>query len=120
MNKIVIGKSNIANAGRGVFAIENIKKGELIEICPILIFSSKDAILLGKTKLQYYVYDWDEDKSILVLGFGSLYNHSQLCNSKYEIQEEDENIYFSAIKNIKKGEEITINYGSFYIKKYNQ
>ncbi|KKQ57905.1 MAG: hypothetical protein US77_C0016G0016, partial [Microgenomates group bacterium GW2011_GWC1_38_14] len=41
-NKVYISKSNIKNAGRGVFATQKIKKGEVIEVCPLIIVPKSD------------------------------------------------------------------------------
>lgn len=119
--KVYIAESNIENAGRGVFASTDIKKGEVIEICPILIFSEKDNFNVLKTKLQSYVYEYGKNGSMFALGFGSLYNHQARANAKYELvehegaPEQNNELYITALKSISKNEEISINYGNdFY------
>jgi SET domain-containing protein len=117
-NKIYIAPSNILNAGRGVFAAKNIKKGEVIEVCPILLLWDKDATVLQQTKLQRYVFEYTKKSSMLALGYGSLYNHNDEPNALYELltyenaAEESNQLYITALKPILKNEEIYINYGN--------
>jgi uncharacterized protein len=123
--KIEIRKSRIKNAGRGVFALSDIKMGELIEICPIIIFSDKDFPHLEKTALLGYVFEYTGKSTMLALGYGSLYNHHNVPNAKYELveqesmKEQDNELHISALKPIGKNEEIYINYGGAYNKMYN-
>ncbi len=119
-NKIEIRKSGIKDAGRGVFATADINKGAIIEICPILILGIKDFVHLEKTMLIHYLYEYTGDSTLLALGYGSLYNHHNKPNAKYELveyegmQEQDRELYITATQPISKGEEIFINYGNDY------
>ncbi|OGE64418.1 hypothetical protein A3J13_00350 [Candidatus Daviesbacteria bacterium RIFCSPLOWO2_02_FULL_36_8] len=108
-SKIYVSSSKIPNSGKGVFATENIKKGEIIEVAPILILEFSDFIDTKWNKLFEY-YFWMDDYVALSLGFGSLYNHAKDANAKYELNREIEIITFTALKNIKKDEEILFNY----------
>ena len=108
--KIYITKSKIKNAGRGVFAIVNFRKGEIIEQCPVIVLSRKDYLLAKKTELKNYYFMWGKVTSAICLGYGSVYNHSYEPNATYKKQIKEKTINFVAIKNIKKGEEITVNY----------
>ncbi len=47
---------------------------------------------------------------LLALGFGSMYNHSYQPNVAYKIKAKTKSIEFVALKNIKKNEEIVVNY----------
>ena len=49
--------------------------------------------------------------SALALGHGSLYNHSDESNAFVEMEDSTNLLYFYALKKIKAGEEITIDYG---------
>lgn len=95
---------------RGVFAVENIKKGEIIEVCPLITVPKSDMSNLTESILVTYFFYFGKNKLAMVLGFGSLYNHSYEPNSKYEINEKERVITFSALRDIKKNEEITFNY----------
>ncbi len=116
-NKIHIAPSGIKNAGRGVFASKNIRKNEIIEVCPILILGSKDTVLVMKTMLQNYVFEYEKDSTLMALGYGSLYNNNDVPNARYELQEyegspaQDSELVISAIRPIAAYEEIFINYG---------
>ncbi len=118
--KIEIRESHIKGAGRGVFATGNIKKGEIIEICPLLIFSGEEYVHLGNTLLQHYVYDYDGIGAMLALGYGSMYNHVHNPNARYELAEypgrpgQSAELYIIAQRPILKDEEICINYGFEY------
>lgn len=98
--------------GLGVFARRDIRKGEVIESAPVLIMSDKEyASGVDKTLLAAYVFAWGTGQIALALGFGSLYNHSYKPNARYEDEEEEPRAKrFVAIKAIKEGEEITVNY----------
>lgn len=106
---IYLKKSKIPNSGRGVFAGKNFKKGEVIEVAPILILEFSDFVDTKWNKLFEY-YFWMDDYVALALGFGSLYNHSKQPNCKYELDRKKETITFTAILDIKKDEEILFNY----------
>jgi SET domain-containing protein len=108
MNKIEIRNSNIHN--RGVFCVEDIKKDEIIEISELIILNEKDSKIIDNTFLYNYYFSWKNNSSVICLGYGSLYNHSIKPNSKYIKDFENNKIIFIAIDNIKKGEEIFVNY----------
>ena len=116
--KVYIGQSDIKDAGRGVFASTDIKKGEVIEICPILLLDEKENTHIMETKLQSYVFEYEKKASMFALGFGSLYNHRGKANAKYELVEhegepaQNAELYITALKSIGKDEEISINYGN--------
>lgn len=98
--------------GRGVFAKRPFKEGELIERAPVIPIPGYEEPDKG-TVLFDYAYGWGTDlkDSALVLGFGSLYNHSYTPNGYYVRREEEFCIDFIAIKEILPGEEIMVNYG---------
>lgn len=111
-DKIYISESGIPKAGRGVFAANNIKKNEVIERCPIILVPKKDVSNLKESILVEYYFYFGKDNEMLAvaLGFGSIYNHSYQPNATYKKQIKENLIDFVAIKNIKKGEEIIVNY----------
>lgn len=123
-SKVAVRESKIKGAGRGVFATADIKKGEVIEICPILIFREDDTALVMETALQNYVFEYEGTSSMFALGFGSLYNHRKTPNAIYELLEhegktpQDSELYITAIKPIAKNEEVYINYGPAHDEKY--
>ena len=103
----------VAKKGRGVFAVHDFKAGEVIENCPVLVFIPKERKHLEKTLLNYYIYPWRSTRgAAVVLGYGSIYNHSFSPNADWKQNFKTQSMVFRAIKTIKKGEEITVNYNS--------
>ncbi len=101
--------------GRGVFALKDFKKGETIERCPILKLTPKERKLLERTFMAYYVYPWKTlNDAAVVLGYGSIYNHSLVPNAKWIRKYKSLNMIYKATRDIKQGEEITINYNGDY------
>lgn len=107
--KTYIKASDIKNGGRGVFADEKIKPGEVIEVAPILILEFSE-FENSAWNLLFEYYFWLDDYVVLALGYGSLYNHSSDPNCAYEISKEDKTITFTALKEIKRDEEILFDY----------
>ena len=112
--KTYLAESKIKNAGRGVFAANAIKKGDIIEQCPVILITEREVPDLRKTELHNYYFMWGDDKkhhkAAICLGFGSLYNHSYTPNATYQKNHKENLITFIAIKDIKKDEEISVNY----------
>lgn len=111
-DKIYISQSKILSAGRGVFAKVDIMKGEVIEQCPFIEFPEDDALVINDSMLIAYIYylGKNKERSMILLGFGSIYNHSDKPNAKYKERYKDNIVDFIAINQIKKNEEITVNY----------
>ena len=98
--------------GWGVFARRSIACDELIEEVPVLIFPSADLYRPdGTSRLADYVYTWDDEHVAIALGYGSLYNHSYTPNARYIDDDPCVKQYF-AIRDIARGEEITVNYNA--------
>ena len=95
--------------GRGVIATEDIAEGETIEVCPILELGAGDT---GGLLNDYTVALADGSAGVaLLLGYGSLYNHSDEPNAEYVVEESDA-YSFVATREIAAGEQITISYGA--------
>ena len=112
--KIYVDQSKIPNSGRGVYAGRDIKKNEVIERCPVIEVPAHDVANLTDTVLITYFYYLGRNKErvLITLGFGSIYNHTYTPNAAYKERLTEGLINFVAIKNIKKDEEITVNYNS--------
>lgn len=96
--------------GRGVFARKFIAAGSIIERVPMLVFPAHEIHLNGNpTTLYHYCFEWGQETVAIALGYGSIYNHSYSPNARYDDIAQRTKV-FSAIKNIRPGEEITINY----------
>ena len=102
----------IVGKGRGVFTREKINANTLIEEAPVIVMSAEDRIYLDKTFLHDYIFAWgkDEKKCCMALGFVPIYNHSFSSNCEYFMDFEEEIIQIKTVRQIKPGEELTINY----------
>ena len=102
----------VAGKGLGVIARRAIRRGELIERVPLLILSAEEyARGVDRSLLAGYVFAWGDGQYALALGYGSIYNHSYRPNAAYEDDDPPAQAKrFVALRAIKEGEEITVNY----------
>lgn len=98
--------------GRGVFANKNFEIGETIELAPYI----EDDTANFKGVIRDYIFskNGSKEKSVVAFGFGSMYNHSDTPNSRWEVT--NEHVKIQCIKPIKKDEEVFITYGEPYWK----
>ncbi len=98
--------------GRCVFTKQKIDVNIIIEVSPVIVMSAADRVLLDKTLLHDYIFEWGEnkDKCCMALGFVPMYNHSYTSNCEYFMNFDEETIQIKTIRPIEKGEELTINY----------
>lgn len=110
MDKLVVKRSH--GKGRGVFAGKDFKKGQIIERCHIILLPSKEIKQLDKTRLYDYYFLWGKKlrQAAILVGFGALYNHSYDSNATFWKDLKKNRMIFVSVKDIKKGEEITVNY----------
>lgn len=103
---------NSPNKGRGVFALRNIAGGKLIERAPVLFVPAQEWSYLRNTILDNYCFRIgpNQEHAALAMGYGSLYNHSYTPNAIYDVKDEEMIVQFNALKDIRAGEEITVNY----------
>ena len=105
--KISVRKSPIH--GFGVFADKDFRTGEKIEECYFILSDCEDDILMD------YIFD-AAGRSAVILGYGSLYNHSEDPNADYHINRKTKIATFTVSEPIKKGQEIFISYGDEWFK----
>jgi uncharacterized protein len=98
---------------RGVFATCDIKKGELIHEAPVIAYPNDQHQYIEKTLLADYAFEYGENHTAILLGYGMLFNHSYEPNANYEISFRDHTFKFYAFTDIKAGDEILINYNGF-------
>ncbi|ULT41480.1 SET domain-containing protein-lysine N-methyltransferase [Niabella defluvii] len=98
--------------GKGFFTAEDISKGSVIEIAPVLVMSAQERIWLDKTLLHDYIFEWGDDtgQCCMALGWVPLYNHSYKSNCDYEMDYEQNTITIKTVRKVKAGEELFINY----------
>ena len=98
--------------GRGMFTNELILANTIIEIAPVIVMPAADRLLLDKTLLHDYIFEWGADKTqcCMALGFVPIYNHSYNSNCEYFMDYSTSTIMLKTVKNIEAGEEVFINY----------
>lgn len=103
---------NTERKGRGVYTHEAIRTSTTIEIAPVIVMSSAERLLLDKTLLHDYIFEWGEqkDQCCMALGLIPVYNHSYQSNCEYFMDFDNQTIFVKAIRDIASGEELTINY----------
>ena len=106
---------NIPGKGRGVVATEKIKAGEIIEVCPVILLSDKETDFIDNHSdilKFYYLEKTVYKKCCIMLGYGSIYNHSSNPNADVDYNEEklDDKLTFFALKDINAGDEIVYDY----------
>ena len=111
IDKISIKQSLISGGGRGVFAEKDFKKGEVIEVCPLITDYKKN---FASSKIKDYTFKskFKPDQEVIVFGMCSMYNHSNDFNVLHN--QDPENMIYTAARDIKKGEELYVNYGYNY------
>lgn len=95
---------------RGVFATQDIKKGDLIHEAPVIPYPNKEHVHIEKTMLADYAFEYGIHHSAILLGYGMMFNHSYTPNATYEINFTNHTFDFYAYTDIKEGDEILINY----------
>jgi SET domain-containing protein len=101
--------------GRGAFALRDFTAGEVIEVCPVVIYQVTSAPL--PEELKKLVFDWGVLAGVpgtgaLALGYGSMYNHDNPANMRYEADSANLALRFTAVRDIKVDEELTVNYNA--------
>lgn len=119
-HKIIVGDSRVQ--GRGVFSLVDIKKGETVERCPLIQMEYRSKYQLDPTIFGYTYARYQEDEAsqqhgflmYIATGYGMLYNHQDEPNALWRFNYPELLGDIVAIKDIKSGEEIFINYGNCY------
>ena len=96
--------------GRGVFTAEAIEAGTVVELAPVVILSADDREAIHGTGLHDYYFLWDNDRAVIALGYGSLYNHGTPANLTFTMDYDFDQIRFLAARDIRAGEELLIDY----------
>ena len=104
----------IEGMGRGVIAERDIKLGEVITNCEILVLSPEDTLKVNETDLKWYVFTYDKNtkQDCLVMGDGEIFNHDDNANVLYGLIDWNGRklMRFQASRDIKKGEQLFIDY----------
>ena len=116
MNKLLEVKYISPKKGRGVVAKKKILRGSLVELANVILIPNNDYDSIQDTILYHYIYEWDDPKNkgdktnAIAFSICQFFNHSYNPNLKYIYDYENSTIEFVAIKDILKGEELTVNY----------
>ena len=98
--------------GNGMFATCDIKADTVIERAPIIPIDRTndltDTSLLRRYDITY------KDKHAVMLGYASIYNHKDTNNAEWDFDPDKDVLVIKSVKNIKKGDEIFVNYGDKY------
>lgn len=125
-DKIKLGDSPIH--GRGVFAAKYIRKGEIIERCPLIQMQNRSKYQLDRTVFDYMYAqppcDCIECKNhgflfFMALGYGMLYNHQDNPNALWKFNYTQLLGDVIAIKDIDQHSEIFVSYGNAYFNNEN-
>lgn len=101
--------------GRGVFAVRAFAAGEVVEACPVMPLRTPYDGLPDDIKKIVFYWEGPAGKfgtQALALGYGSLYNHNNPANMRYEIDRSTLLLRFIAVRDINIGEELTVNYNA--------
>ena len=104
----------IDGMGRGVIAERDLKLGEIITNCEILVLSPEDTLKVNETDLKWYTFVFDKStkQDCLVMGDGEIFNHDDNANVLYGLIDWNGRklMRFQASRDIKKGEQLFIDY----------
>lgn len=117
--RFYIAESTQKNAGRGLFASQDIKQGDHLEIIGVMV--DKDSISDECTSYANafkFAADYADSykKHIIPMGYGGIVNHAnnkkdQNVEIRYIKKKSNNVCVYYFIKDVKKGEEVLGNYG---------
>lgn len=101
--------------GRGAYATRAHASGETVELCPVILFTGTFASV--PAEVRRILFNWGvltgtNAMHCLALGYGSMYNHENPANMRYEADTASHGLRFIAIRDIVEGEELTVNYNA--------
>lgn len=112
MQKSYLFIAHTEKMGRGVFTKKDIAANTIIEVAPVIVMNNDDRKLIDQTLLHDYIFEWGEEseRCCMALGLVPVYNHSYNSNCEYYMDFDTDMILIKTVKDIQKGEELTINY----------
>ncbi len=98
--------------GRGVCSTVPVRRGEIVEVSPVIPLSAKDWKLIKHTLLETYVFAWGKSQRLnaMPMGFGGLFNHSDDPNVDFQLNLKEKTVTFRALRDIAALEQLTIDY----------
>jgi uncharacterized protein len=103
----------VRGMGRGVFAGRRYRKGEVIEVCPVVPMTRREERACRGGVLDRYFFAWDEPGYVvaIVLGYGCVYNTAPDPNASFTQRWATGDMVYRAARDIEPGEQIFVNYG---------
>ena len=116
--------------GWGVFTYETIPAETVIEISPVFTYPQKlvtiamylaqgDGLEINDIVLDQYGMSWPsengEEKTAVMLGYLSIYNHSSNANSEFFTDFENRLIGVKTLRDINVGDQLTVDYGLLWV-----
>ena len=103
---------SIPGKGRGVRAGRRVREGEVLERDHVIVVPRDDWLLVQDTILGHYCFEWREGSGDVAVAMGkaSFLNHSYTPNAFSQKRLRDRTIEFIALRDIERGEEVTLNY----------
>ena len=99
--------------GRGMFALRDFKKGEVLETAPVIPVAKENVVDSGEAP-DGYLLDWDgnfeNEEYCMPLGYIMMYNHSKEPNIDLDQDYDNYTMTVIALRDIKKGEELCWDY----------
>jgi uncharacterized protein len=102
----------VRGMGRGVFAGRQFRKGEVIEVCPVIPIPRTQSRKCRGEILDRYLFWWPVPgfPTAIALGFGSIYNHSPEPNATFATRVAADAVVFRAARVIEPGEQLFVDY----------
>ncbi|MES2704162.1 MAG: SET domain-containing protein [Bacteroidota bacterium] len=103
----------IPGKGRGIYTKKALPKGTVVETAPVIVMTAEDRKLLDQTLLHDYIFEWQpggQQMCCMALGWVPIFNHSYRSNCEYFMDYDTQSMYIETVRDIKAGEELTINY----------
>lgn len=97
--------------GRGVFCATPLKKGQVVEICPVTIVPARQQKHMSATELAFYQFEWRGESCAIAWGYGSMYNHSAKPSCDFNMNYKSRTITIRAIEDVPANTELFIDYG---------
>jgi SET domain-containing protein len=99
--------------GRGIFALRDIAKDEIIETAPVIPVAKENVVESGEAP-DGYLLDWDgnyeNEEYCMPLGYIMMYNHSSKPNVWLDQDYDKYTMTVRALRDIKAGEELCWDY----------
>lgn len=112
-------KVKASYAGLGLFADENIKKGEIIIEYVGKILYGEEADEANESNENMYLFDVSAHKTIDGSGKENIARYANHgCDGNAESEIIKERVFLRAVKNINKGEEVTFDYGEEFFNQF--